>query len=189
MEVFILKDSNQNGIIIQKKLIIIASILVLFLVVGGFIFGANWDRITRGSEKAATNGGAEATSLSIDSNAVDWNGQLPSNETPDDNTGGIKIPGYPTITIAKDTKNVKMALLNPEGNPCYFQFKIVLDETNETIYESKYVAPGKVINDVVLTKGLSEGEHNATIQISTVTMEEPHTPLNGANVKTVLIAK
>jgi hypothetical protein len=81
-----------------------------------------------------------------------------------------------------------MALMNPEGNPCYFKFEIVLKDTEETIYESQYVPPGKTISDVTLTRPLSEGEYNATIKISTVAMDQ-QTPLNGANVETVLIAK
>ena len=58
-----------------------------------------------------------------------------------------------------------MALLNPEGNPCYFKFTIVLKDTDETIYESQYVPPGQSITDVTLTKPLAEGEYNATIKI------------------------
>jgi hypothetical protein len=81
-----------------------------------------------------------------------------------------------------------MALMNPEGNPCYFKFEIVLKDTGETIYESQYVPPGKTISDVTLTRPLSEGEYNATIKISTVALDQ-QTPLNGANVETVLIAK
>ena len=33
---------------------------------------------------------------------------------------GIRIPGYPSITIPADTKDVTVNLMNPEGNPCYF---------------------------------------------------------------------
>ena len=47
---------------------------------------------------------------------------------------GIRIPGYPRITISADTKDVTMNLKNPEGNPCYFTFEIVLTEGEETIY-------------------------------------------------------
>ena len=47
-----------------------------------------------------------------------------------DDTGekptGIRIPGYPSITIEADKKDVQMNLMNPEGNPCYFTFEIVL---------------------------------------------------------------
>ena len=62
-----------------------------------------------------------------------------------DDTGekptGIRIPGYPSITIEADKKDVQMNLMNPEGNPCYFTFEIVLNDTDETIYTSKMVEP------------------------------------------------
>lgn len=47
----------------------------------------------------------------------------------------------PTITIEADKKDVQMNLMNPEGNPCYFTFEIVLNDTDETIYTSKMVEP------------------------------------------------
>ena len=46
-----------------------------------------------------------------------------------------------TITIEADKKDVQMNLMNPEGNPCYFTFEIVLNDTDETIYTSKMVEP------------------------------------------------
>ena len=54
---------------------------------------------------------------------------------------GCRIPGYPTITIEADKKDVQMNLMNPEGNPCYFTVEIVLNDTDETIYTSKMVEP------------------------------------------------
>ena len=54
---------------------------------------------------------------------------------------GIRIPGYPSITIPADTKDVTVNLMNPEGNPCYFTFTLVLKDTDETIYQSKMVEP------------------------------------------------
>ena len=124
--------------------------------------------------------------VDIDPNAGKWEGSKPEDKGGE--TKGIKIPGYPSITIAADTKNVTMALLNPEDNPCYFKFQIVLKDNDETIYESKYVEPGKAISDVELTRPLSQGEYEATIKITTLSLDGK-TPLNGANVETVLIAK
>lgn len=47
-----------------------------------------------------------------------------------DDTGekptGIRIPGYPTITIEADKKDVQMNLMNPEGNPCTLHLKSCL---------------------------------------------------------------
>lgn len=55
---------------------------------------------------------------------------------------GIKIPGYPSISLPADKQDAEVALLNPEGNPCYFTFELVLTDTDEVLYTSKQVEPG-----------------------------------------------
>ena len=109
-----------------------------------------------------------------------------------DDTGekptGIRIPGYPSITIEADKKDVQMNLMNPEGNPCYFTFEIVLNDTGETIYTSKMVEPGKAITEVTLDKALAAGEYPATIKITTASLTDG-SAMNGANVETTLIAQ
>ena len=179
---------------IQKKHIVIAVIIIIILLIGGVLVGANWSKWFGGSQPetsqadlTADNSDSSKSALDIDPNAGNWDGKMPEDKS-DNEEVGIKIPGYPSITIAKDTENVRMALLNPEGNPCYFKFQIVLQETGETIFESQYVPPGDAITDVTLTRPLAEGEYNATIMISTIALDQ-ETPLNGANVETVLIAK
>ena len=120
---------------------------------------------------------------------LDSDGDIQDNN----NSGGqqgqaIRIPGYPSITIAADKENVTMNLYNPEGNPCYFTFEIVLSDTNETIYKSDMVEPGKAITNVKLKYGLAAGEHNAVIKISTASLTDGKA-MNGANVETVLVSK
>ena len=101
---------------------------------------------------------------------------------------GIQIPGYDSISVEKDKKNVKMNLANPKDNKCYFNFKIILDDTAETIYESKAVPPGQSIRNVTLTKPLSAGNYDSTIEISTLALDGV-TTLNGARTKVHLIAR
>ena len=101
---------------------------------------------------------------------------------------GIRIPGYPRITISADTKGVTMNLQNPEGNPCYFTFEIILTEGEETIYTSKLVEPGKAITDVTLSRALEKGVYPAVIKITTTSLTDG-SAMNGADVETVLIAQ
>ena len=75
---------------------------------------------------------------------------------------GIRIPGYPSITIPADTKDVTVNLMNPEGNPCYFTF-----------------------TQITLSKELSAGEYPAILKISTAALDDGRA-MNGANVETVL---
>lgn len=101
---------------------------------------------------------------------------------------GIRIPGYPRITIPADTEDVTMNLKNPEGNPCYFTFEIVLTDGEETLYRSKMVEPGKAITNVTLSHALEKGEYPAMIKITTTSLTDGST-MNGANVETVLVVE
>lgn len=182
-------SENNNGIMIQRKHIVIAAIAILLLIAGGVAVGLNWGKWF-GDDSSSVSGSVseqdDRQPIDLDPNAGKYTG-----EKPEDKGGaakGIKIPGYPSITIAKDTQDVRMALLNPEGNPCYFKFVIVLKDTDEVIFESKYVEPGKAISSVHLNRPLEAGEYKATIKITTVSLDGK-TPLNGANVETKLIAK
>ena len=180
------KHAAEDGIVLKKRHIVIIIVLVLLLIFGGIFVGFNWNNWFGEKDNQPTQTSQSDTSVDIDPNAGNWDGSMPENKG--GASKGIKIPGYPSITIAADTENVKMALLNPEDNPCYFKFEIVLKDSNETIFESKYVEPGKAITDVELTKPLSAGEYPATIKISTLSLVGS-SPMNGANVETVLIAK
>lgn len=173
-------EKNNQGVTLSTRTLIILSLVVLLLVAGGVILGLNWNHWF-GDKPAVTQNEPD-----IDPNAGDWNG-----EQLEDKGGaseGIKIPGYPSITIPKDTKDITVALLNPEGNPCYFTFELVLKDSGETLYTSKLVPPGKAITNITLSKALSEGEYDATLKISTYSLAD-QSPMNGANVETVLIAK
>lgn len=184
-------DNNQNGIFIKKKHIIIFVVIFLLILAGCVFLLFRRNNESPDEEKnsvvaVSSESSSPKAGIELDPNAGNYNG-----ETPEDKGGeevGIKIPGYPSITILADTENVTMSLLNPEGNPCYFHFTIVLNENDEVIYESKYVPPGQAITDVTLSRPLPVGEYPATIQISTIALDG-ETPLNGANVETVLIAK
>lgn len=109
-------------------------------------------------------------------------------EEEEDQPDGIRIPGYPRITIPAGETKVSMNLMNPEGNPCYFTFELVLTDTEETLYTSKMVEPGKAITEVELSRGLEKGEYSAIIRISTASLKDG-SPMNGANVETVLVAE
>lgn len=127
-----------------------------------------------------------AFSPDLDPNAVVQTDSIA--EKPTEKPEGIRIPGYPRITIPADTKDVTMNLKNPEGNPCYFTFEIVLTDEEETIYISKMVEPGKAITNVTLTHELEKGEYPAMIKIKTTSLADG-LEMNGANVETILVVQ
>lgn len=104
-------------------------------------------------------------------------------------TRGIKIPGYTTIPIAANTTDVDVELYNPEENEVHFQIAFVLNETGETIYESKLIEPGQHLYHITLEKPLEPGEYPITIQYSTFSTDDTFTPKNGASVECVLKAE
>ena len=184
--------NEKQGITFTKKQLIIGAVVIVLLIAVGVFIGIK----VSGKDKTPAEPQAQAQTdtdtaskpaLELDENAGEYTGEVPKSADSSEAVG-IKIPGYPSITIAKDTEDVTMALLNPEGNPCYFKFEIALKDKDETIFESKYVKPGDCIYDVHLTKPLAEGEYPAVIKITTIALDG-ETPLNGANVETLLIAK
>lgn len=124
----------------------------------------------------------------IDQAAAQWEGMPTEPAESKAPSPGIQIPGYPTIRIPAGKAEVNLPLHNPEGNPCYFTFTLVLTENEEVLYESKQVPPGQGIATVTLNRPLPAGEHDAVIQIRTNSLEDG-SPMNGANMVTVLVAE
>ena len=60
--------------------------------------------------------------------------------------------------------------------------------TGESLYKSKLVPPGKAITEITMSKALSAGQYEATIKITTTSLEDG-SAMNGANVETVLNVK
>lgn len=160
---------------ISKNKIMIAVIIALCAVVAGLVI-----YMVVGKNNKNDN----AFTPSLDANAGDSN----SDKATTGSQQSIRIPGYPSITIAAGKEDVTMNLMNPEGNPCYFTFEIVLSDTGESIYKSAMVEPGKTISNVKLNHSLSADEYKATIKISTSSLTDG-TAMNGANVETTIVAK
>ena len=180
-------SKNDSQIVISKKTLSLSLIVLLLLIVGVVTLALNWNNWF-GDAQPTGPSSSQNGNLDIDENAGDWNGEKLPDKTDDAPAAGIKIPGYPSITLPKDQKTVNVALLNPEGNPCYFTFEIVLKDTGESLYKSKLVPPGKAITEITMSKALSAGQYEATIKITTTSLEDG-SAMNGANVETVLIVK
>ena len=179
-------SKNDSQIVISKNTLGLSLIVLLLLLVGVVALALNWNNwfgdVPDGPSSSQTG------NLDIDPGADDWNGEKLPDKTDNAPATGIKIPGYPSITLPKDQKTVNVALLNPKGNPCYFTFELVLKDTGESLYQSKLVPPGKAITEITMSKALSAGEYDATIKITTTSVTDG-SAMNGANVETVLIMK
>jgi len=159
-----------------SHLAIIAAVLVAAVGVSAYFIVTN---INKPDDNKPTN----SNGLVFDLNVKDYTGT-----NPEDRGGekqGIKIPGYGTVTLPAGKTDVKMILLNPEGNPCYFTFELVVD--GDTYYTSGLVEPSKYIEDLKLTKPLQKGEYKAVLKIRTYSLDESLTPMNSSNVKFDLV--
>lgn len=100
---------------------------------------------------------------------------------------GVQIPGYGEITAAAGSESLKMSLVNPKDNPCYFQFTLTVEKDGEekTLYESGLVEPGKAVQEFDL-EYLPPGDYDMLIKINTYSLEDGTTRMNGAEVMTTL---
>ena len=181
-------SKNDSQIVISKKTLIVFFIVLALFIIGAVMVAVQWNTWFGKDPNSPAASPSQTLELDIDENAGEWNGEKLPDKTEEKPSEGIKIPGYPSITLPKDQQTVNVALLNPEGNPCYFTFELVLKETGESLYISKLVPPGQAITEITMSKALSEGEYDATIKVTTTSLEDG-SAMNGANVETVLIVK
>ncbi len=106
----------------------------------------------------------------------------------EDDGRGIKIPGYSTIVVEADKKNVNVDIMNPEENEVYFKVKFILSESGELIYESQLIKPGQHLYEIELVRGLAAGEYKLLIEYETFLMDGSYSPRNGASVNCILKA-
>lgn len=138
-----------------KKSIFLSLVIIGGLIVGGYAF--------------------KSTNLGIDNNTVTY-----SENGVKEDVDNIKIPGYGTITIPANQEDVEITLANPEGNPCYFKFELIINE--KTIYTSELVKEGQAIEKVHLSEGIEEGSYDLVIKVTPYSLDKSSTYI-GANVK------
>lgn len=101
-------------------------------------------------------------------------------EAQENEARGIQVRGFTTWSIPANTsENLSIPLENPEGNPCYFSFEILLSDTGEVIYSSDMVPPGEKISRININREFGAGDYPATIKIKTnelITGKEMNSP-------------
>ncbi len=132
-----------------------------------------------GLKSAAQN----AQGIVIEDEAQDWDGQMKDLSSGE---SGIKIPGYGEITVFYGESTWNITLANPEDNSCYFKYTVTIGDDETPIYESDLIEPGKAVRDFEVSELLERGDYEIHLNISTYTMDDALTPMNGAVVKSVL---
>lgn len=158
----------------SKKLIIIIIAAVLICIaamLAAYYFGIN----SRSETAQSTNG------ITVDENAVEWDKEV--NALSGQETKGIKIPGYGELTVPADDTTWQISLVNPKDNDCYFKYSITIDDSEDPIYESDYIEPGKAITEFEVSKGLEAGDYKIHLNIASYSMDGSNTRMNGADVQ------
>ena len=131
-----------------------------------------------------TNGGV---SVKIDPSAQ----EVEASDAPKQESEGVAVPGWSTLTISAGEKQVSLNFMNPKANEgkYYLSFELRLKETGEVLCTTGLVPPGQAIQTVTLTKPLEKGEYAAIIHVQPYRMDEEQTPTNNADMETTLIVK
>lgn len=122
-----------------------------------------------------------AQGIVLDEDAETWDGNM---DDMSDGKDGIKIPGYGELTVPQKDNTWSITLANPKGNHCYFKYTITVND--KTLYQSDLIEPGKAVKQFKVSKLLDPGDYEIHLNISTYSMDDDLTPMNGANVKSIL---
>jgi len=92
----------------------------------------------------------------------------------------IEFPGTDDVRMSAESTDVKMLLLNPKNNSCYFSFEIILKNTGSPLYSSGLVKPGMCIDEIALPSGLPKGRYGAIMKIHAYSLKDL-TEINGVD--------
>lgn len=98
----------------------------------------------------------------------------------------IIIPAFQPLYVKSEDTAVRTVLWNPEKNQVYFQFHLVLRDTEEVIYESRLVPPGQAIYELSLNRSFEQGVYPLIVRVSTYDLKEYEKQMNGGEVETSL---
>lgn len=126
---------------------------------------------------------ANQKTLVVSNNTVDWDKQL---DNKSQGTEEIKVPGYKEITVKNSSESWLITLPNPKENNCYFKYTITIDNSNEIIYESDLIEPGKAITSFKPEIKLKQGDYDLYLNINAYSLNQNLDELNGAKIKTTL---
>ena len=122
---------------------------------------------------------------SLDESAISYHIEGIENKNPNN----ISIPLFSSIKIDSATMAGKVHLANPAGNPCYFQYEIVLQDGDTQLYQSKLIEPGTAIPTFQLNQILKKGTYPATIRIKTYALSDYTIEMNGGEIDIELIVE
>ncbi len=159
-----------KGLVLQAWQLAVAAVIVVAMVAGGVLLG-----IVLGNRNYADD---------FNGSPVDYDWVLPQGSNPGANQ--IVLPGYGDLLFTAGQKQIEIILPNPKGNPCYFRYTLLLEETGEILYQSPLIAPGKAVLEIELSRALPKGDYHLTIAIDSISLADGRTPMNGGEHRVLL---
>lgn len=163
------KQSLRHGIVLRPWHLLLGSFLIITLLTGAILLGM-W-LVKRDHDP------------SIEENVKVYNDIHAS--AADVAAGNFAAPGYSEITFPAGKRDVQIILPNPVGNPCYFRYTLVLEDTGEILYQSGLIEPGKAVTDIRLARPLEVGDYALKILIETASTAD-RSAMNGIRMDVVL---
>lgn len=118
----------------------------------------------------------------LDESAIAYNVEGLENTDPTQ----ILMPGFTGFTMEAGSTHIEHVLYNPEGNPCYFKYQIVMQDTQEVLYESGLIEPGTAIMEFDLNRTLEPGTYNVTVLALTTSIEDGESEMNRGAANTTI---
>lgn len=128
----------------------------------------------------------QKTDPNLDEHAIAY--QLPDGVKNSD-PNSILLPGFDVLTMNYETNTVDAALLNPEGNECYFTFSIMLKEGGSELYHTGLIKPGMAVTSFKIRKKLEKGTYPILIKVDAADLNNPENFYNGGVIEAELAVK
>jgi hypothetical protein len=155
------------GLLIKPWQLAVAATVVVAMIAGGVVLG-----VTLGNRSG------------FNDSPVDYEWVLPEGVQTNENQ--IVLPGYDKMTFPARKSRVDVVLPNPKENPCYFQYKLILEETGEVLCTTTWIPPGQAVLQIELSRPLPKGEYALIIAIDTISVADGRTPMNGGEQRVLL---
>lgn len=155
----------------RRHIYIIILLIVVTLLLSIFIF------------RSCYRAGNNPSSLPLDSNVVDWNGNqyLPNGSS---SAGKICVPGFDSLVFVANQTIQKVNFYNPEVNgDRLFQMTLFIED--KEYWKSGYCPSGSGYYEIELSAPIESGEYAGYLKIEC--FKPDGTQLNGARVTFNLI--
>lgn len=124
--------------------------------------------------------------ITVDPNAGELITPTPSPTDP-----GVVIQGWTAVKVPAGALEANVSFYNPEENAGWYDltFELILKETEEVVFTTGLIPPGKYCNKVTLSRSFETGVYEAILHVQPYYMNEEQSPTNDLNMDIRLIVE